>query len=212
MQLKNYVKIFLPANSIFAAKIRDILTDLSHNYRLPASAILRALSSRSDATLFRNRKSTPYEKITANLRLGLLVTALGCFGLSARAATETITTPTLIDAGDTSHDNNDLVIVGTTVTINGSHPFHSLALQSGAVVTHTAGLTAGLKLTVAQNVTIDAGAKIDVSGQGYTASAGPGGGTSGNTYGRGGAYGGNGGFSDGGAGGSGYGSILQPTD
>ena len=100
-------------------------------------------------------------------RLGLLVAGLFCLGSAAQAVTETITLPTTINVDDTSHDNNDLVIIGTTVTINGAHPFHSLALQSGAVLNHTAALAAGMKLTVAQNVTIDASSKIDVSGQGF---------------------------------------------
>ena len=142
---------------------------------------------------------------------GLLVTALCCFGIPAQAVTDTITTPTTIDVSDTSHDNNDLVISGTTVTINGTHPFHSLALQS-AVLTHTAALAVGMKLTIAQNVTVDAASKIEVSGQGYGGGAGLGTGATAGTYGGGGGYGGAGANYGGAAGGLGYGSILQPTD
>ena len=126
-------------------------------------------------------------------RLGLLVAGLFCLGSAARAVTETITSPITINVGDTSHDNNDLVIIGTTVTINGAHPFHSLMLQSGAVLNHTATLAAGMKLTVAQNVTIDAASKIDVSGLGYGIETGSGAGVTSNNGGSGGGYGGNGG-------------------
>ena len=145
-------------------------------------------------------------------RPGLLAAAFLCLGISARAVTETITSPTTIDVSDSSHDNNDLIIIGATVTINGAHPFHSLTLQSGAVINHTAALAAGMKLTVAQNITIDGSSKMDVSGQGYGNGAGPGAGTTASVYGGGGGYGGNGANYGGAVGGSGYGSLLQPTD
>ena len=152
------------------------------------------------------------KKSLQTFRLGLLVAGLFCLGSAAQAVTETITLPTTINVGDTSHDNNDLVIIGTTVTINGAHPFHSLSLQSGAVLNHTAALAAGMKLTIAQDLTIDPTSKINVSGQGFGVETGPGAGVTSNSGGSGGGYGGNGGRYSAGAGGAGYGSILQPTD
>lgn len=70
-----------------------------------------------------------------------------------------------------------------------------------------------LALTVSGDFGIDAGGKVDVSGLGYPKEQGPGAGVrDGGGWGSGAAHGGNGGYSYyGQPGGSGYGSILTPT-
>ena len=151
------------------------------------------------------------KKLSFSLRSGLLMMAFFCIGGSARAVTETITTPTLIGVSDATHDGNDIIVIGTTVTVNGAHTFHSLALQSGAVINHTVGQAQGVRLTIAQNASIDASSRVKLDGLGNDATVGPGAGANSGGQGGGGGYGGNGGNGDG-AGGPSYGSITQPTD
>lgn len=81
----------------------------------------------------------------------------------------TITVPTTIAAGDASYDWRDITVSGTTLTIDGTHSFRSLTLQSGGVVTHPAydGAAHSLVLTVTNAVSIDASSRIDVSAKGY---------------------------------------------
>jgi hypothetical protein len=128
------------------------------------------------------------------------------------------TAPVTIDTGTLDYEGQDIVVDGCTVTINGAHSFNSLALIHNAVVTHSA--LNRLELTIANDVSIEAGSRIDLTGKGYQGTGstgnGPGGGTgaqSDSAGGGGGAHAGNGGnpqssFS----GGQAYGSALQPAD
>jgi hypothetical protein len=104
---------------------------------------------------------------------------------------------------------------GTTVYPVRAQALESLVVKSGAVVTHTNGQS-GLRLTVAGDLTLEAGARITAGGKGYPVDGdpGPGAGETGGTCGAGGAHGGNGGIawpSDV-LGGVGYGSVLEPVD
>ena len=47
------------------------------------------------------------------------------------------TTPVTINEGDAAYEGQDIVVDGTTVTINGPHAFNSLLLTNGAVLTHS---------------------------------------------------------------------------
>jgi hypothetical protein len=93
-----------------------------------------------------------------------------------------LTSPITINEGDTTYDGKDVLIDGTTVTINGSHSFDSVQLIDGAVLTHsadTATASHDLDLTVTQQVIVDAASRIDVSGKGRLS----GGETAGGSYG-----------------------------
>lgn len=98
---------------------------------------------------------------------------------------------------------------------NGPLSVVSLELRPGATLTHITG-QAGLTVNVQQDLTVAAGAAINVDGRGYPVGddPGPGAGVNGPVCGGGGAYGGNGGVAWPGdvAGGLAYGSIIEPTD
>ncbi len=123
----------------------------------------------------------------------------------------------------------DIVVQGTTLTINGRHTLKSLSVQKDAgdqpgVVTHSqafvqdysggpgSDLVFGASLTTLGNVAIGAGSAIDARGRGYSGDQGPGAGHSAMYFGGGGGYAGMGGSgAQGAAGGAAYGSPLVPT-
>ena len=123
---------------------------------------------------------------------------------------------TLIAANDPTYDGQDIIVTGCTVTINGYHPFNSLLIRGSGVVTHFQNGVAHehfLDLEIATFVTVEPGSRLDVSGKGYAAGAGPGAGAWVNGRGAGGGHGGNGGnCATGAAGGAAYGSVLEPID
>lgn len=99
----------------------------------------------------------------------------------------------------------------------------NITIQNGGVVTHKANVStqdSTLNLNITNNLDIQAGGKIDVSGKGFAGKAsssgyGPGAGTGGATAagGGGGSYGGKGGNGNNTyVSGSTYGSITEPTD
>ncbi|MBU0639235.1 MAG: hypothetical protein KKB50_10260, partial [Planctomycetes bacterium] len=135
--------------------------------------------------------------------------------VSGPAWGETFTTDTYIGPDDTTYDNDDIVVDGCVLTVDGAHPFNSLQVINGGTVTHSANADVQeytLDLTIATDVTVDVTSAIDVDGRGYAAAQGPGAGTSNPSYGAGAGYGGEGGASEYVAGGVGYGSILEPVD
>ena len=135
----------------------------------------------------------------------------------------TFSTDTFIGVGDTTYDEQDIVVSGCTLTVNGPHSFNSLQLTSGGILTHSVAASGQpnnqVNLTIAHDVLVDATSRIDVTGKGYHPGfSGPGAGASlvGTTWADwagGGGYGGWGATSSVGlAGGAPYGSITQPTD
>ena len=81
-----------------------------------------------------------------------------------------VNSPLTISETDKSYEKTDLVIDGTTVTINGTHAFNSITLQNGAVLTHSSTTTSKeykIELYVNQTVNIDSSSRIDVSCKGY---------------------------------------------
>ena len=99
-----------------------------------------------------------------------------------------ITTALSVPAGDATYDGANLVVTGTTLTIDGAHDLAGLYLLGGATVTHsptTADAEHSMALTVTDGVWIDGTSSIDVSGRGYV-----GGRTIGNIAGSTGAQGG----------------------
>jgi hypothetical protein len=98
--------------------------------------------------------------------------------------------------------------------------FNNLTVAAGGTVTHLPALL-GVQINCLGDVTIQAGGVIQASGLGYGGEQGPGRGTEGGRFygtGSGGGYGGVGGWANPGlgdsliAGGTSYGSLLQPTD
>ncbi len=142
----------------------------------------------------------------------LLLIALALALPLAGARAILISANTTLSPSDTTYDGQDIVVSNCTLTVNGPHSFTSLLVTGNGVVTHSpapAGEAANsLNLTIAQDATVEAGSRIDVSALGYGAQSGPGQGTGAFYGGGGGGYGGEGG----GAGGTNYGSILAPVD
>jgi hypothetical protein len=147
--------------------------------------------------------------------------ALASFATGAEVVT--ITTPTEIVGA--ALDGRNLRIVGTTVTLEGSHAFANVELLGGAVLTHretTASEAYAIELS-AWTLAVDAASRIDVVGRGhlgggktalgetaqtagFAAGARPG---SGGSYGGlGGDYAGNGASAPNPV----YGNLLQPVD
>ncbi len=148
--------------------------------------------------------------------------------LSAASAQTVFTTPTTIADGNLAFEGQDIIVRGTTVTINGAHSFNSLTIERNAtnqpgIVTHantfTNGTVNGFHLTVATNVTIQGvtgvmvASRIDLNGRGHPQVAGPGAGAGSGNSGAGAGHGGFGGRNQqNGAGGGFYGSVTQPAD
>ena len=83
-----------------------------------------------------------------------------------------IVTNTLIVAGNPIYDGRNLVVSNCTLTANGPHSFNSVRVIAGGVLTHspaTSNQVSALQLTIAGSLTIDATARIDVTGRGYSA-------------------------------------------
>ena len=122
---------------------------------------------------------------------------------------------TTITADNTTYDNKSIIVDGCTLTISGTHQFENLSMIHGAVLTHPANATTQaytLDLDISNDLTIEAGASINVNGKGHSGSSGSGKGADG-THGGGGGYGGKGGSASGGAtGGLPYGSLTEPAD
>lgn len=129
---------------------------------------------------------------------------------AAQAAT--FTTDTIIGCGDMSYEGQDIVVDGATLTINCDHAFNSLSVVNNGRVTHAAGQTEGIRLTISTDVTVGATSSIDVSGRGYAGGEGPGAGTSvpGGCCTGGGGHGGCGGNGENAIGGDVYGFFDQP--
>ena len=149
--------------------------------------------------------------MNANKALIALTAALVLHTTAALAIV--FTNNTTVAVGNTTYDGQPIIVSNCTLTINGPHPFTSLLVTSNGVVTHSpapAGEAANsLNLTIGQDVTVDAGSRIDVSALGYSAQSGPGQGTGAYYGGSGAGYGGEGG---GDLGGRNYGSITAPVD
>jgi len=111
------------------------------------------------------------------------------------------TTPTTILAGDTSYDGKKIIVNGTTLTIDGSHSFISVQVINGGVITHATQAVDKLLIS-ANNISVDATSKIDISGKGLSNISSINGGNSGGSYGG----------SGGGTTNASYGDIRSPVD
>src|SRR5262245_51760800 len=101
-----------------------------------------------------------------------------------------LTADATIGSGNLAYENQDIIIRGCTVTIDGAHSFNSLTLERNAQgsvagrITHSLafadGPVRGMRLTIAGNLTIQDDAPqtarngIDVSGRGDGAGPGQG--------------------------------------
>jgi len=123
-----------------------------------------------------------------------------------------------VESGGISYHNGGSLVTdnlqignGSTFYLNTGLSANNLAILSGGMLTHSPE-DSDFNLTVANNLTIEPGGNIDVSGKGYPAKSGPGAGSYYGIYGgSGGGYGGLGGETSS-VGGGVYGSIITPLD
>jgi hypothetical protein len=133
-------------------------------------------------------------------------------------------TPMTIGDGDTTFDNKNILVRGTTLTVNGHHSFHNIELLNGAVLTHSAttmSVETGIDMD-AWTLSVDASSKISVDGMGYRGGSRDGndctgqahvngvGNADGAPYRSGGSYGGSGGVYEGTGSNSSYGLPSAP--
>ena len=110
---------------------------------------------------------------------GELVEDAYTFSFDAIDADVVVTAPLHIASGDSIYQGLDILIDGTTVTIDGQHAFNSVQLIRGATVTHSAGFEGGMQLVIAEDLIVAASSSIDVDGRGYPSQQGPGAGGTG---------------------------------
>jgi len=159
-------------------------------------------------------------KLNTFIRVGSLFLAV-----TSAAHAALFFTDTSIGTTDTNYDGQDIIVIGCTLTVDGSHHFSDLLIIENGMVTcspvdtNNAG---GLSLSISNNLIIEAGSSINVQGLGSGPGLGLGAGATvkatNSRYGfyffsgGGGAYGGNGGSSFGGApGGGAFGQPAAPT-
>ncbi|MBU0507435.1 hypothetical protein KKH27_01180 [bacterium] len=143
----------------------------------------------------------------------VLVLSVLVFVFVAWGETHTFTTDTLIGCTNLVFEGDDLVVSGCTLTVDCAHSFTSLTVINGGTVTHTAGETAGMVLTITNSVLIESGSAFNVNAKGYPQDSGPGAGGMGEWTACGGAYGGRGGTSEFcSAAGEVYGSYVNPNE
>lgn len=162
-----------------------------------------------------------------NRRLTSVASSFAVLSLASTvlAGTWTITTNTTLTDIDMTHEGDDVIVRGATLTVNGAHSFASLAIERSTlnvagVLTHGAafdnGAFRGFALSISNNVTVQGAdgllvaSRIDADGRGFPGNQGPGVGGSHVTA-AGGGHGGAGGASTALLqGGATYGSITSP--
>jgi len=88
--------------------------------------------------------------------------------IAAGTAWRTIDSETLIAAGDTTYDNQNLRISGATVTLEGRHEFHNVELVAGVLTHQQTDLDGEYSLDLsAWTITLDSTSTIELSGRGY---------------------------------------------
>ncbi len=70
------------------------------------------------------------------------------------------------------YENEDIIVNGCTLTLNGQHSFRNLSIINNGVVTHDADSI--LELTVSGDLLIESGGSLHANGKGYAAYTGPG--------------------------------------
>ncbi len=123
-------------------------------YRIPASTSINneTTSMKKTRNVFRN--ALPLFSIReATIRLAALLCALLPPAMIQAAV---ITSDTLIDVGDTSYDGQDMVVIGCTLTANGSHAFSSMLLTNTGILSLGGGsaMTVSGALMVQSNSTV----------------------------------------------------------
>jgi hypothetical protein len=121
-----------------------------------------------------------------------------------------LTTPTAISATNVAFDNQAIVVSGTTLTIEGTHPFLSLVLTNGAILTHPGNTLVPPHLILAGDFVVATGSVVDLTGRGFPAGQGPGAGPTVSCCAAGGSHGGAGGRAEAGTFGPTHGSPFQP--
>lgn len=162
----------------------------------------------------------PFDQVVS-----LCVALVAC--ASAHADTWLVTSSTILADTDLSHEGDDVIVEGATLTINGAHSFASLTVRRNAgnqrgVIRHDGNFSNpdvnGCALVIAGDAIIEGpvaglvGSAIELNAVGLPPQTGVGAGV-GAWAASGGGYGGNGGAGAGtGGGGAAYGSFTQPVD
>ncbi|MBW0149237.1 hypothetical protein, partial [Marinobacter arenosus] len=105
-----------------------------------------------------------------NQKIWVLITLVLLAIPATASAAQVITEPTTITEGDAGYIDQDIVVDGTTLYLQGLHRFESLRLQNNARIELAEGVVgelARIELSIATNLTIEEGAEITVSGRGY---------------------------------------------
>jgi hypothetical protein len=114
-----------------------------------------------------------------------------------------------IGSNNKDHEDDDIIIDGCTVTVNGPHRFNSLTIINGGKL--TCSEESGVSLLILGDLIVGDDASVDLDGKGYPPGYGPGAGGDGKNAG-GGGHGGNGGAGDANAvGGQTYDSETEPS-
>jgi len=100
----------------------------------------------------------------------------------AHAQTVEFVINTSIGCTDLTYEGYDVTVNGCTLTIDCTHDFNSLSVINGGTIRHTAGGTivppgeepVGVSLTIATDMSVDAGSQIDLMGRGHNLNSGPG--------------------------------------
>src|SRR6266446_1906212 len=138
---------------------------------------------RSVTLLARKVAPASREQIARHLFFRHLIVCVAAFTqllnwqLTAHAAT--FTNDATITETNTAFDDQDIIVSGATVTIDGPHSFSSLLLTNGAVLTHSSCTTTAthrLDLAISNAIAVSGNSRIDVSYRGYVLGQ-----TSGNT-------------------------------
>ena len=110
-----------------------------------------------------NREPAPHDSGTG------LVVADQTATFNAGTNWTIIASPVTAGEGDTTYDNQNIRVAGTTFTINGRHRFRNVELLNNGIVNHspaTDSTTSKLDLDL-WTLTIDSTSRIDLVGRGY---------------------------------------------
>ncbi len=117
----------------------------------------------------------------------ILISCMANFAVFNNAYCIELLAATTISATNSSYEHQDLIVNGTTLTIDGSHQFSSIQLINGAILTHSLSAPARLEI-ITSTFFVDAGSRIDLTGKGHLPTSAVTGASGGSYGGLGGVY------------------------
>lgn len=117
----------------------------------------------------------------------ILISCLANFAVFNNAYCIELVAATTISATNSNYENQDLIVNGTTLTIDGSHQFSSVQLINGAILTHSLSASTRLEI-ITSTFFVDAGSRIDLTGKGHLPTSAVTGASGGSYGGLGGVY------------------------